>query len=90
MGKNLSLKQEQYFVEIANELLFLKKKKCPKIIDDGFEGFFNFYKSRSLPFLYISFKCDETPSKTDTGAGPIPNTVLDPAAICVRPASSIK
>ena len=41
-------------------------------------------------YFHISFRFEVTPSNTLTGAGPIPNTVRDPAAICVRPASSTK
>ena len=40
--------------------------------------------------LHMSFKWLVTPSNSLTGAGPIPNTVREPAAICVRPASSTK
>ena len=39
---------------------------------------------------HINFKCEVIPSKQRTGAGPNPSTVLLPAAICVRPASSTK
>ena len=39
---------------------------------------------------HISFKWEVTSSNTLTGAGPKPNTVRDPAAIWVLPASSTK
>jgi hypothetical protein len=38
---------------------------------------------------YNSFRCPVTLSITLFGAGPIPNTVWLPLAICVRPASAI-
>ena len=44
--------------------------------------------SHQFHYHYNSLRCPVKLSNTLTGAGPIASTVLDPAAICVRPASS--
>ncbi len=58
------------------------------LFDDSYSKWLILYVC--LQWFHINFRWDVIPSNSLTGAGPNPNTVREPAAICVLPASSTK